>query len=169
MDSHDALSKYVHRSLKSLGLAEPRTLIHVNLKNKAIDAFRLLHKHGVGGVAVVDDDKGGKIVGNISARDIRTMVTTPALFHHMFDHVPDFLQAIRRFQAEERVTRKEPELKHVEFCHPGDTLRSVLKTFGRLGIHRLYVVDEKELPLSVISLTDVINIFVAQPEEDLYE
>jgi len=169
MDAHEALTKYVDRSIKSLGLAEPRTLFHVNLKNKAIDAFRLLHKHGVGGVAVVDDDQGGKIVGNISARDIRTMVTTPALFHHMFDSVKGFLHAIRQFQADERAAKKEPDLKHVEFCHPGDTLRSVLKTFGRLGIHRLYVVDEKELPLSVISLTDVINVFVAQPEEDLYE
>jgi len=168
MDSHEALTKYVNRSITSLGLAASKTIIHVNMKSKAIDAFRLVHKHGIGGVAVVDDDQGGKIVGNISARDIRTIVTTPALFHHMFDLVPDFLRAIRKYQNDERALKKEPELRHVEFCRPNDTLRSVLKTFGRLGIHRLYVVDEKEIPLSVISLTDVINIFVAPTEEDLY-
>lgn len=32
--------------------------------------------------------------------------------------------------------------------------------FQKLGIHRIFVIDEASRPVNVISLTDILNVFV---------
>jgi CBS domain-containing protein len=51
-----------------------KDVITIGVNGRAIDAFKIMTDRGVSAVGVVDEE--GKLVGNISVRDIRV----PALF-----------------------------------------------------------------------------------------
>jgi CBS domain-containing protein len=87
----------------------------------------------VSGVPVVDAN--GAIVGNISARDVRSMVNRPAVFERIYDTVTEFLSAIH----DEAELKGGVDRAPAVCCRRTDTLVSILDKFITLGIHRVYV------------------------------
>jgi len=149
--SNPDVAAVASQSVSSLGLAAPKEVVSVALKAKAVDAFTLIHQKQISGVPVLGAD--GSIVGTITARDIRSMVGVPAMFERMYDTVEEFLQVI------------QTESKPATICvRPDDTLSTVLDMFVDFHLHRVFVVDENKKPIGVISLCDVISLFVSEPE-----
>lgn len=48
-------------------------------------------------------------------------------------------------------------------CKPDSTLQGVIHTLASKSIHRIYVVDEQDEVVGVITLRDVISCFVTEP------
>jgi len=119
-------------------------VLSVNQHEKAIDAFKLMKICKVSGVAVVSDHD--KLVGNISAHDIKRITSTARWISRLFTEASTFVQ-----QAPVCVKKT-------------DTLETLITTLVNNKIHRVYVVDDKHVPIGVLSLTDIINELIHSPK-----
>jgi CBS domain-containing protein len=114
----------------------------------AMDAFKLMVERNVSGLAVVD--KEGKLVGNISLRDLKAMSTDARLFWRLFQTVHNFLLKIRHEDSGDRP-------RTIVTVKPTDTLETVIKKLAENRIHRVFIVDESKKPQGVISLKDILK------------
>jgi CBS domain-containing protein len=130
-------------SAKQLGLADGKKVVVVNKNTRAIDAFILMHQMGLTNVAIVDPVQDYKLVGTFSASDVR--ILADARLVHLKESVSSFLFLI-------------PERKPLITIPPTTPLRLILRKLAQHWVHRIYVIDEKERPVGIITLTDVIGI-----------
>eukprot|EP00736_Rhodelphis_marinus_P013180 Rmarinus@m.20015 len=111
--------------------------------SSAMKGFQVMYKFQITGVGVVDEH--GKLVGNLSASDVRGLkldmvkdVTLPVL---------EYLKAVKGAVG--------PVASCTESTKLGDVVNELLKK----RIHRSWVVDSKGAPTSVVSMSDVISKF----------
>jgi len=131
-----------HKTIEELGLGK-RTPITISESTSAAEAFRLIHKQQVGGVALVDDS--GRLVSNLSASDIKNIsLQTLRLLNRP---VSEFLTRNRR-----RAWWSLP------ICFsPHDTLKHVIMQFVATKTHRMYLIDENMKPVGELNLTDCMH------------
>jgi len=144
------------KTLTELGLAASKTIYSVSLDNLAIDAFKLMIEKKIGAVPVLGVN--GQLVGNISVRDIRTAVAKPELWANLFESVAKFLNDMR--------AGADDIMSPAISCNASDELGLVISKLCVSRIHRVYVVDEKQQLIAVVSLSDVIGVFVTEADED---
>jgi len=119
-------------------------LISVPQENLAIDSFLKMDSNNLSSLAVVDAQ--GKLIGNLSAADLRVAALD---FNLLLRSTRDFLAIVRK-----------EENKPVDFivsCQPKSSLHDAVKKMNEYKCHRIYMVDNDNKPLAVISLTDIIK------------
>jgi len=154
---NDNLSKFAaitDKTLKELGLAEPKKVLQVPIHAPAISAFKMITENRVGAIPVVGVT--GNVVANISARDIRAVLNSPSLYQTLFNPLSAFLS----LAYQDKVDVMAPAIT----CQPTHTLKHVIQQLAISHIHRMYIVDEKQKLISVISLTDVISVIATEPK-----
>eukprot|EP00658_Telonema_sp_P-2_P001606 TRINITY_DN1059_c0_g1_i12.p1 TRINITY_DN1059_c0_g1~~TRINITY_DN1059_c0_g1_i12.p1 ORF type:complete len:347 (+),score=84.82 TRINITY_DN1059_c0_g1_i12:191-1231(+) len=117
----------------------PREVVAVNQKVTAIEAFELMESSGVSGIAILGEE--GQLVGNLSASDLRGIGRGE---FGLLMSVEDFVL----------VNKDEVGCFALS---PTDTLGCLLRDFSEKRVHRLYVVDNQQAPLAVVTLTDVMR------------
>jgi len=125
-----------HRTLDSLSLSHKK-LVCLKSTQTAIEGYKLLNEKQVEAIPIVDED--GKIVGNLSASDLR------GLSHDLFTKI--------RLPVMEFISKQ----KEVLTCKPNWTLKSVVEKLAETGVHRLWIIDDNKKPIGVVSLTDCIK------------
>jgi len=148
------LGAVVDLPLGEVGLANPKKMISVSVEAPAISAFQLITANRVGAVPVLG--LGGEVVGNISARDLRAVFTSPDLYAALFRPLSQFIALVHGDQ----IDASAPAIT----CRASHSLRHVIQQLTTSRIHRVYVVDDKSKLVSVVSLTDVISALVTEPE-----
>jgi len=125
-------------------------VLTINEGTKAIIAFRQMVREGVSGMAVVDQH--GKLVDNISLRDLRGIRPDISVFWHLWSPLSDYKATVR-----EQFPEKTP--KEVIYVLPTDTLYTVVEKMATKHIHRVFVVESVESmkPLRVISQVDILR------------
>jgi len=141
----DQLTPAIEKSLKELNFAK-KQVISIDHNKPAIEAFRLMAQHRISGIAVLDSD--GKLMANISARDLRTIQEDQHLFERLFYSVGEFVSHVR--QANFRAIH--PSIS----CTLEDPFKKVIMRIAAARIHRIFVIDEHRQLVSVISLHDVV-------------
>lgn len=153
--------EYFAKNSAKLGHFEECTLSELGFKRKtvhcvkenatAIEAFKQMSEYKITGVPIVDVE--GEIITNVSSKELRHVLTDP----HFFDKL--------QLPAEKFVS----ELKSKTFLHKTETMYpkicckfsskfgEVLHKLAATKIHRIYVVDESEHPIGVISLDDIVS------------
>lgn len=129
-----------------LGSAPP---ISVKESAPALEAFKLMDSKQVTGLAITDDH--GKLVGNISARDLKIFIK-----HIDFDHL---LQPVGEFVKELR--QRAVDIKSPTITVFGKTtFEMVVGKLAATKVHRLFVVDSETSfhPTRIISLADVLHV-----------
>jgi predicted transcriptional regulator len=117
---------------------------------KTIDTFRELLAKKITGIGVVD--KNGKLVGNISARDIGHVVTSnPGA--ELNSPVGEFLSELR--------SAGETHDAAIT-CVGTDSVRAVILKIAENKIHRIYV-EDGGVPIGVISLSDICRFLLKGP------
>jgi len=111
-----------------------------------LSALLSCYNNGVNGLAVLDEH--GKIVGNLSASDLVGITSENIILLSLSVH--NYLIYEGR-QMRPAVTVKAT-----------DTLEMVFLKIVAYKIHRVYVVDDNNTPIGVISLTDVIKLCVEE-------
>jgi len=124
------------------GLEYSKTVITMSYFAQAIHAFWLMHFHRVYGVAIVDHD--GRLLANLSASDIRGIGHGRKKFSALLLPVPSFY---REFELQTSPLT----------CTPDTTFGSLIVKFGFYRVHRLWIVDNADKPIGLISLTDVMK------------
>jgi 5'-AMP-activated protein kinase regulatory gamma subunit len=124
--------------------------------NSALDGFRLMSEHRINGVAVVD--KNDKFVDALTAKDIKAIGEKVNLSLLKLP-VLDYLERSRKMGGVKFTGEGTT-------CSENITLREVIKKLGQNKRHRIFVVDEENKVLRVISLGDVIKILCPHQEDD---
>jgi len=149
---------------------ESKPVCAIKSDELVITAFQQISRDHVSGLAVVNQE--GKLVGNISASDIKHAGLNyyfshiPALVYDLSLPIEDFLK-IPPADSPFFGRNQTPDLFPVT-VKKEDTLGRVLQllstsfrtsSFARTHIHRVFVVDEEGKPIREISDGDVIAQF----------
>uniref|UniRef100_A0A7S0X0C9 CBS domain-containing protein n=1 Tax=Chlamydomonas leiostraca TaxID=1034604 RepID=A0A7S0X0C9_9CHLO len=168
------------KTVEELGLVSGRVEC-IDPGTPAIEAMAAMSYKGLSSLAVVDPN--GKILGNFSVSDMRTLMAEhfgalalPVGEFLAHEHRTEYV-AFNRVRAEEegiagraghkfvvdRVARQRPRTPGEEvgqelvLARPGQTLVSVMELLVARRIHRVYVVDEEEKPVGIITCTDILR------------
>jgi CBS domain-containing protein len=114
----------------------------------ALKAFGMLIRDKKSSLGIVDED--GKLVGNLSVSDVRAL-RSPEAFASLLLGVDDFLRQARG-PATPRGTGA------VVTVTGKTTFLQVLESLTPKHLHRVYVVDDENKPISIVTLTDVLKI-----------
>lgn len=142
----DQFKDLTNKTLTQLKIGEKKTET-ITPDMRTFDAFKLLGDEYVTALPIVDKESG-KLLANLSASDLRGL-TVPKL-KFLDESVETFLTAQRGG------IRTPVSLK------PTATLGQVIQTVVENSIHRVWLIDEKEKPIGVVTLTDIINAFKAK-------
>jgi len=124
-----------------------KDIVTVKLMSSIISAFKTMRELGISACGVVDDS--GKLVGNISAADIKLLGYDLSFFQALAFTVNEYIQLIKEKTGRKTcvVSVKEGGKETV-----GDVVQKLLENH----IHRLYIVDADEKPVGLISMTDIL-------------
>jgi CBS domain-containing protein len=131
------------KTVGELNLGYKAQVVAARRTQTAGSAFVSMLTHKVSGLAVVDDNN--KLVGNISATDLKSIGYDGKLFLKLFLTVGEF-------------TGNKPAF----FVTPAHTVSDVVALFAEKRVHRLYVCQGDREILGVISLVDLLKVFLAE-------
>ncbi|CAD7704925.1 unnamed protein product [Ostreobium quekettii] len=158
----------------ALGLAA-KQVVCVPCDMPAINAFATMDACEVSSVGIVDQRNGGCLVANLSASDLRGL--EPHHFGALSLPVFQFMQLRRTREgwpskaaagkagwglkdewglkgAERRGVRKQ-----LVAVRPLEPLFAAVDAIVTNKVHRVYVVDDDSHPLSIITISDIFNLF----------
>jgi CBS domain-containing protein len=121
-------------------------ILHVSDHTPTIKALCHLVRNQVGALAVLDRQQ--KLVGNISASDLRGI--TDESLSKLTQPVLQFLESTER---------KAPGA--LVWCTPDEKLDMAINRLVVTKVHRLWVTDENQKPVGVLALSDVIRTVLA--------
>ncbi|KAL7463597.1 hypothetical protein ACHAXS_003956 [Conticribra weissflogii] len=130
------------------GITYKKDVVKIVDDASAADAFELLDRKRLSGIAVVDED--GKLIGNTSARDIKNAVMDAGRTG-MDTDILSYLAQVRQSQV---VKNDRYPTCHV---HEDATVGHVVHLLAKTGYHRVFVVDEETKPIGVVSFADIIK------------
>jgi len=122
----------------------------VNWKESTLDCFIKMHNKKLSALAVIDDS--GKLVGNLSASDLKGFQLFLKDFNDLLQPLSSFLSIVRKKQGREE-----------NFAVGVSQDTSVRDVVGKLNeeiIHRVYIVDNDNKPIGIFSLTDLMQIII---------
>jgi len=135
------------KKLSELGIT-PKSVVAISSSSSALDGFKNMTCEKVPAVAIVDDK--GKLVGNLSASDLRGM--SSKRLKEAINPVLEFLSSNNGFV-------RKPVTISLD-----DTLETAYHRVVNEGLHRLWVVDSQEKPVGCLSLTNLIHVFMPTPQ-----
>jgi CBS domain-containing protein len=113
----------------------------------AIDAFSLMSKENVSGVAVVGEN--GVLKGALSVRDLKAVAPDATLFWRLYQPVGTFIGKLNSEFGDKRP-------KHPQYCTADDTIGIALTRLVENRIHRIFIVDDQIQPIGVFSIKDLL-------------
>lgn len=141
----DLIDNFLSKTIEELKLEH--AVIAARCTIPASDALGLLTDNRVHGVAIVQPPSS-KLLANLSASDLVGMTKNDLA---LFDKpVTEFLQAIY-------ARRGYVGLKPPVSCHPHAPFSQVLSLLIENEIHRIYVTDQEQHAIGIISVGDVIE------------
>lgn len=139
-----------------------KAVITIKESDKAIDGFRLMNRHNLNGIGIVDET--GRLKGNLSTRDLKVISGEARLFWRLNQTVKNFVLHLRQ---EFQTTHGRPQ--RLVYAHMSDTLIGVIKKLEFHKVHRLYIVDERRQPIGLVSLRDLLAEIVTESQANVNE
>jgi CBS domain-containing protein len=125
-------------------------VVCINRNESALQAFNRMYQNKISAIAIVDDD--GKLIGNLSASDLKG-------YQLYLDDFNDLLQPVWKFLGIVRKMQGRPDDFVVAFT-PDILVKEIVKKFNEEIVHRAYIVDENRTLIGVFSLTDLMQQLV---------
>lgn len=139
------LPTFANASVAALELGT-RNVITMSKDALAIHAFFLMYFNKVSAVAIVDEEQ--KLLANLSASDLR------GLMKH--GGTASLLKPVLAYLMETQEFHRHPMT-----CKLGSRLETIVLRLGLFRLHRLWIVDDDERPIGLVSLTDIMK-FIAE-------
>jgi len=122
-------------------------VIAIKETDTLLAAYSIIERFNIHGLPVLDKD--GKIVGNISVRDLKYLVANDV------SDASSLSITIRDFFATHSSHRPA-----MLTCKPSTKFIDVLTTLAESKVHRIHVVDTDGRPVDVISMSNVLDIIL---------
>ncbi|KAG5522388.1 hypothetical protein RHGRI_034539 [Rhododendron griersonianum] len=155
-DWFDCISTH---SISDLGLPFMSTdeVISIQGNELILEAFKRMKDNHIGGLPVIEG-ANRKIVGSLSIRDIRYLLLQPKLFSNFRQlTVMDFMNSIAA------TSHNTGKVITPITCEPNSSLGTVIHTLASNSVHRIYIVEDGDEVVGVITLRDVISCFIYEP------
>jgi CBS domain-containing protein len=127
-------------------------LVKVAPTQSLAQALELMHTHNLSALPVVDENE--KLMGVYSRSDI-TFLTKAT---DAEDAVANLDLKLKDVLEQQRTDVTTPDAMHT--CSTGHTLQSIFEYFAQLRFNRLFVVDESERLVGVVSAKDLVAYFM---------
>jgi len=126
----------------------------INMREFVIKAYEQIWDKQVTGMAVVDDD--GKLVGNISASNLKKAQLVPLglLAKDLYQPLKTWLHI--RGDLNDRVLMADLPKNEPIAVNMDSKFGEIVKILSEKKIHRVYVIDEDKKPLCVITYRDLL-------------
>eukprot|EP01129_Flabellula_baltica_P000438 TRINITY_DN10450_c0_g1_i1.p1 TRINITY_DN10450_c0_g1~~TRINITY_DN10450_c0_g1_i1.p1 ORF type:complete len:296 (+),score=72.50 TRINITY_DN10450_c0_g1_i1:769-1656(+) len=109
------------------------------------NAFSLIKENRLSGLAVINSE--GEILGNISGSDIKVVGYDAQLLHKLSKPISYSIGLMQ-------------DRLNVVTATPDQTIAEICQIFVEKHLHRLYVIDENQKPIGVISISDIMHIIL---------
>jgi len=130
---------------QNLGIRE---VFSIGVDNPVSAALKLIKEKEVSAVAIVD--KSDKLIANFSASDLK-----------LFGYDDKICKLANEGSSlKDFAERMKPSADYPVRVTKDATTAEVIRKCSTEGVHRVYVVDNAEKPIGVISLVDIIELFV---------
>jgi len=129
------------KTLRELNLV--RACIMVRIDSSFSDSLQILYQNRVSGIALVDHE--GRLSGNFSASDLRGIL--PEAFSMFYGSILQYLVKGTQSHPHQPIT-----------CSESSTLEDVLRLLVTNRIHRVYVVDQFDRPIGLVSIADIVTV-----------
>ncbi|KAH8492867.1 hypothetical protein POPTR_012G097000v4 [Populus trichocarpa] len=151
------------RKLSEIGLPlmAPDRIVKVYEEEPVLQAFKLMRKKKIGGIPIVDSS-GGKVVGNISIRDVHFLLTAPEIYHdYRSITAKNFSTAVNGYlETHQEIS---PFVRGMVICTKNYSIKELIMKLDSEKIHRVYVVDDAGNLEGVITLRDILSRLVHEP------
>ena len=143
--------------------------------DRAIEAFKIICDNQVSGIAIVDSN--GKLVGNISASDLRVIFFILFVSFFFFDFFLFLVQQqvgydgklmsklLLSVQDFAKLIPKNTDFPGPYCVRKTATVYDVVEIIRESRTHRVYVVDDEKHPIGVISLIDIIDLMLRSVDQ----
>ncbi|KAF7726040.1 cell separation during budding [Apophysomyces ossiformis] len=147
------IERVLGKTLRELHLGETN-VIGVAADASVLDALSQMSHHGVSSVAVIGN--GDVVLGNISMTDVKHVMKS---YRHqlLWNTCFQFVGVVRTQQG---IIDGQDRLPVFD-VRPDTTLGFTVAKLLATKAHRVWVTDERERAISVVSLTDVIRAFAS--------
>lgn len=139
---------FISQSLQELGIGTYKDIAVVSPSTPIIKALGIFVERRVSALPVVDED--GKVVDVYSKFDVINMAAEKT-YNNLDITVTQALQ--HRSQYFEGVIR----------CFRHESLETIIDRIVKAEVHRLVVLDEKEVVTGIVSLSDILQALVLTP------
>ncbi|KAL3937698.1 MAG: hypothetical protein SGBAC_007246 [Bacillariaceae sp.] len=129
-------------------------VVKVAAHQSLAEALALMHTHNLSALPVMDSNNNDKLVGVYSRSDI-TFLTKAA---DAKDAVANLNLKLQDVLEQQRTDLTTPDALHT--CSTTHTLQSIFEYFAQLRFNRLFVLDEQERLVGVVSAKDLVAYFV---------
>ena len=133
-------------------------LVTVGPQQSLAEALELMHTHKLSALPVVSIDEGGggnrKLMGVYSRSDI-TFLTKAT---DAEDAVANLELKLQDVLEQQRTDVTTPDAMHT--CSTSHTLQSIFEYFAQLRFNRLFIVDETDHLVGVVSAKDLVAYFM---------
>ena len=130
-------------------------LVTVSPLQSLAQALELMHTHNLSALPIVDNGAGNnRLLGVYSRSDI-TFLTKAT---DAEDAVANLDLKLKDVLEQQRTDVTTPDAMHT--CSTGHTLQSIFEYFAQLRFNRLFVVDDSERLVGVVSAKDLVAYFM---------
>ncbi|KAI9090998.1 hypothetical protein DFS34DRAFT_339455 [Phlyctochytrium arcticum] len=164
LEGDQMLQSVVNQTVEQLCLSDSarKRVMTVDIKDSAVQVLAQMASQVLAAVPVVNALMEGMMVGTLSISDMRSFLLgrrsdQPAA------HVLEQLRSLSNLSVGEFLLSIDggdhvsaSESKELR-CSPETSLMQVLRIGLEHGIHRLWIMDQENRPIGVVSWTDVIN------------
>jgi len=155
--SQSRIVSFLHENMDKLGdkrnktLGSNQKLFHevfsIDSQAQTIDGFKMLLSKNVMGIGVVAHDSG-KLIGNLSVKDLKGISSEGGLFWRLYEPVSVFLDKLKnefKLIPQNVITAKAE-----------DNIEHVINLMTEHKIHRVYIVDNEEKPIGIVTIKDLL-------------
>jgi CBS-domain-containing membrane protein len=147
VDHESELGPILTSRLEDLNLANPSgaDIYHLRENDPTFLGFQRMAEKSINAIAIIDHQ--GRIIGNLSASDLRGIQESKLIY--LFRSSTDFLQVMgRKFKPVVGSSR----------ISLGEAMTKALAA----RVHRIWIVDEKEKALGVVTFSDMLSPLVTE-------
>jgi len=147
-----------HKTLSELKLVQ-KVVSKVTVSKPVFGALEIMLQRNISSLAVVSDDD--KLFGAITFSHIQYAFQQKNLVAELFKPVGEFLAQVQSVTSEDSKSgdKKETYSTDLMSVTPSTTLTDVIKRVVSLRMHRVWIVNDDNHVIGVVSLTDIINAF----------
>jgi len=126
-------------------------VVSIQGTSNMIEGFALMGEKNISGLAVVDEH--GQLLGTVGSRDVKGLITSHRLdLTRLKLTVREYINYIRMLSVDD----KHPAIS----VKKTDSFATLIGKFSSTHVHRIFVIDEHNMPVGVVSTIDLLRILL---------